>query len=204
MRPVILGALLAFWLPMAGASLYLEAGTGLGNMSSGDTFFGTPTANTSNFSASFAAYSPVTPPSSIGHIALGLHARATSGAAASGTALSFGSANLSLRAEFWRFFAGAGYSPISYISKKGSGFLGLKGQRESCSYFIETGAIWRVIPEFQIIGAVSLETGLTQSVKSPLITEYGLRFRFPLDPKERPSGGGQSFDGYRYPFGIMK
>jgi hypothetical protein len=192
------------WAIPGHAALYFEAGTGLGNMSSGDAFFGVPTSNTSNFSASFSAYTPITRQYPLGHVAMGLHTRATAGSAASGTSLAFGSANLALRAEFWRFFVGAGYSPISYVSKDGSGFLGWKGKRESSSYFVESGAIWRVIPEFQIIAAFSMETGLTDAAKSPVILEYGLRFRFPLDAKENPSGRGQSFDGYRYPFGIMK
>jgi hypothetical protein len=198
------GLLFLLGLQTAGAALYFEAGTGIGSLSSGDSYFGVPTAQTSNFSASFSAYTPVTRQYPLGHIAMGLHSRATAGSAVSGTSLAFGSFNLALRVEFWRFFVGAGYSPISYISKSGEGFLGLKGRRESCSYFIETGAIWRVIPEFQIIAAFSLETGLTQAVRSPIITEYGLRFRFPLSPKESTSGSGRSFDGYRYPFGIMK
>lgn len=208
MKSVLSGAVFVFLLwqgaPSARASLYFEAGTGFGTMSSGSTYFGLPTADTSNFSGSFSAYKPITRQHPFGHIALGLHARATAGAANSGTSLAFGSANLALRAELWRFFVGVGYSPISFISKEGAGLLGLKGRRESCSYFIETGAIWRVIPEFQIIAALSVETGLTQAAKSPVITEYGLRFRFPLDPKEHPSAKTQGFDGYRYPFGIMK
>jgi hypothetical protein len=191
-----------FFSGPASATLYFEAGTGIGRFSKADSFFGTSVSSKSGFSGSFSAYYPVTRQQNFAHIDLGIQTRFTSGESTSGNTLTMGSANLGARIEIWRFYAGAGYSPINFLSEKGDGLLGLHTYPSNSSYFFEGGAIWRVVPELQIVAAVSLEYGIRGS-PSPL-TEYGLRFRFPLSPKE--GGGTQSatFDGFRYPFGIMK
>lgn len=186
----------------ASASLYFEAGTGLGQFTKADAFFGTPVSSKSGFSGSFSAYYPVTRPQNFAHLDLGIQTRFTSTESTSGNTLTLGSANLGIRFEIWRFYFGGGYSPINFISEKGEGLLGLHTYPSNSSYFAEGGAIWKVIPEFQIVAAVSLEYG-TSGSPSPL-TEYGLRFRFPINPKEGRGQDSSSFDGFRYPFGIMK
>ena len=197
---ILLVSLLA--LHDASATLYFEAGTGLGRFSKADTFFGTSVSSKSGFSGSFSAYYPITREQNFAHIDLGLQTRFTSTDSTAGNTLTLGSANLAARVEIWRFYGGAGYSPISFISKKGEGILGLHPYPSNSSYFLEGGAIWRVVPELQIVAAVSLEYG-TKGSPSPM-TEYGLRFRFPLSPKEGGSSKAAEFDGFRYPFGIMK
>jgi hypothetical protein len=186
----------------AGATLYFEAGTGIGIFSKADSFFGTSVSSKSGFSGSFSAYFPVTRPQNFAHIDLGLQTRFTSTESTSGQTLTMGSANLGARIEIWRFYAGAGYSPINFLSEKGAGLLGLHTYPSNSSYFVEGGAIWRVVPELQIVAAVSLEYG-TKGSPSPL-TEYGLRFRFPFNPTEGGGTKSVDFDGFRYPFGIMK
>jgi len=186
----------------ARATLYFEVGTGIGKFTKADSFFRTAVSSKTGFSGSFSAYYPVTREQNFAHLDLGIQTRFSSTESTSGSTLSLGSANLGFRAEIWRFYAGAGYSPISFLSEKGAGLLGLHTYPSKSSYFVEGGAIWRVIPEFQIVAALSLEYG-AQGSPSPM-TEYGLRFRFPLSPKEGGSSSSGSFDGFRYPFGIMK
>jgi hypothetical protein len=186
----------------ARANLYFEFGTGIGSFRNANSFFGTSVSSKSGFSGNLSAYTPVLGARSFARIDLGIQTRFSSTESNSGSTLSFGSANIGLRAEIWRFYVGAGYSPINFVSEKGAGLLGLHTYPSNSSYFVEGGAIWRVIPEFQIVAALSLEYG-TQGSPSP-ITEYGLRFRFPLSPKEGGSSPDGSFDGFRYPFGIMK
>jgi hypothetical protein len=186
----------------ARATLYFEAGAGIGRFSKADSFFRTQVSSKSGFSGSFSAYYPVTRVQNFAHIDLGIQTRFTSTDSVSGNTLTLGSANLGMRVEVWRFYGGAGYSPINFISEKGAGMLGLHTYPSNSSYFVEGGAIWRVVPELQIVAAVSLEYGSSGS-PSPL-TEYGLRFRFPLNPAEGGSSRSGSFDGFRYPFGIMK
>ena len=74
------------------------------------------------------------------------------------------------------------------------------------SYYAEGGLIWRVVPEFQICLSATMEYGRPPSgnVSPNPAMEYGLRFRFPLDPKEFGAASGVEWDGFRYPFGIMR
>ncbi|NDG85112.1 MAG: hypothetical protein EBX52_08780, partial [Proteobacteria bacterium] len=135
----------------------------------------------------------------------GLQNRISCATGSAGQSLTFGSLNPSVRFEFWRFFAGAGYSPVAFLNTDKKGILGLHPYRGASSYFVEGGAIWRVVPEFQIIASGALEVGNGSFDASPSpIMEYSIRFRFPLDPRESSGSKGSRFDGYRYPFGIMK
>ena len=106
--------------------------------------------------------------------------------------------NIAARFEFWRFYVGGGYAPKVLID--------FKPYQGSTAYFMEGGLIWKVIPEFQIAATIALEYGIPASggVSPSPSTEYGLRFRFPLNPNDYSGGKGVNFDGFRYPFGIMK
>jgi hypothetical protein len=180
------------------ASPYIEAGTSLGTYTSGESLteqtIGTPGLG---FVGSLSLYFPVTSLKNAMHFELGLQNRLNfvNGSSASPMVVT---PNLSARFEFWRMFVGAGYAPIVLV--------GTRPMHGSTSYFFEGGLIWRVIPEFQICAAVGLEYGQpARGGTSPSPgTEYGLRFRFPLDPKEFGSSRGVDFDGHRYPFGIMR
>jgi len=201
-----LSILLALLMSQAAqAKVYFEVGTGLGSFKGADSFFQTSVSSKQGFSGSFSAYFPVTRTSRLAHLDLGFQSRLTSATSSTGSSLGMGSANLGLRVEFWRFYLGGGYSPISFSSTNGSGLLGLHPYPSKSSYFAEGGAIWKVIPEFQIVAALSLEYGLGSGASSPApLTEYGLRFRFPLNPTEGSTSSGVEFDGFRYPFGLMR
>jgi len=202
-----IGFLLSFSLafsPLAGASTYFEFGLGVGTFKKADSYFGTSVSNAGGFAGNFSAYWPLTYLGNLARIDFGLQNRISCGTDTSGGSLTFGSVNLATRIEFWRFFVGAGASPITFFNTNQKGILGLHPQAGTYSYFVEGGALWRVVPEFQIIASAALETASVSSALSPSpITEFSLRFRFPLNPKEF-TGRGSSFDGYRYPFGIMK
>jgi hypothetical protein len=131
------------------------------------------------------------------HLDLGLHNRLNFVSGSGASPMVF-TPNLAARIEFWRFFAGAGYAPKVLVD--------MKPKNGASSYFFEGGVIWRVVPEFQICASALLEYGTSVAgTASPVgATEFGLRFRFPLSPKEYASSGGVDFDGYRYPFGIMR
>ncbi len=186
---------------------YIEAGTSLGRMSGAGDFFKDPAANStgSGFVGSFSLYFPVTNERNFFHLDLGLQNRLNLNSTTAGSSLAMASVNLGLRIEFSRFFVGAGYSPIDFTSKAGQGATSLQIYPGSRSYFLEGGVIWRVVPELQICAAYAVEFGQVAGSRSPNpASEYGLRFRFPLNPHE---GGGKSavkFDGFRYPFGVMK
>ncbi len=199
-------SLLLLALPSgAKASLYFEGGTAIGSFKNASGFFGQSVASGTSFVGSFSAYVPVTREQNFMHFDLGLQTRMSTATSTSGTALAMGSAHLGARIEIWRFYAGAGYSPITFVSNKGSGLLGMHTNPGTSSYFMEGGAIWRVIPELQIVAAMALEYGSGSSGLSPSpLMEYGLRFRFPLNPKESGGVSESRFDGFRYPFGFMK
>jgi hypothetical protein len=193
----------------ANASTYIEAGTGLGSFSKADTFFQQAAASSTNsgFVGSLSIYTPITHERRLGHLDLGLQTRfSTSSISSTSDPLAMGSLHLGVRLEIWRFFVGAGYSPLTWVSKAQEGLTSLHLNSGTHAYMGEAGLIWRVIPEFQIAAAMSLEYGTGSNGLSPSpITEYGLRFRFPLNPKESgPGAGGVDFDGFRYPFGVMK
>jgi hypothetical protein len=193
--------------PNAHASAYIEAGTGLGSFVNGESFFGQSTASKGNgFLGSLSFYVPVTSEKRFAHLQLGLQNRVLQASDSAGNPLYFGSSEIGARLEISRLFVGAGYAPLTYVNKPGSGITSLYPNHGSTAYFFEVGAIWRVIPELQICAAYSLEKGLQSGGSSPSpISEYGLRFRFPLDPTDHKSGSkGVDFDGFRYPFGFMK
>jgi hypothetical protein len=149
----------------------------------------------------------VTRPSAFGHLQAGLQTRiSTTTIEGSTDPLAMGSVHLGVRLEIWRFYAGVGYSPFSWVSKPQQGVMSLHLNPEYATYFGEAGLIWRVIPELQISACFGLEYGLGRSgTQSPLpVTEYGLRFRFPFSPKEGSGAAGVDFDGFRYPFGVMR
>ena len=186
-------------------SPYLELGTSLGKLSNYDPWFGaSTTGSTSNlgFMGSFNFYMPMTSPKNIFHFEIGLQNRmhfvSTENPKSN---LVYISNNFALRFELDRFFVGAGYTPFHLTSN--SGLLSVKPSAVTNTYFIEGGVIWRVVPELQIVATMSMEYGLTEKTPSPA-SEYGLRFRFPLDPYSTVGDASSKFDGFRYPFGIMK
>ncbi len=178
-------------------------------MSNGGKYFGQNTAQTTGtgFLGSFSFYAPVTSIRHFFHFDLGIQNRfLTTSGSADGAPLAMGSTDVGLRLEISRFYVGGGYAPFTYVSRPGEGLTSLHGNGGTHSYFFEAGGIWRIIPEFQIVATVAREYGLPLSggtSPSP-ISEYGLRFRFPLNPTENAHGNGVDFDGFRYPFGIMK
>ena len=185
---------------------YIEAGTSIGTISSGDSYFKQTGASGSAFIGSLSLYAPITSEKRFFHFDLGLQNRLTTGSASSGSSLAMATTNLAFRLEIFRLFVGAGYSPLTFSSSASGGITSLHTYSGTSSHFLEGGAIWRVIPELQIVAAAGLEYGaLSGGVKSPNpITEYGLRFRFPLNPVESSRAAGVDFDGFRYPFGFMK
>jgi hypothetical protein len=202
-----IGYLLSFSLmltPVSRASNYLEFGLGVATFKKADSYFGTSVSNAGGFAGNFSAYWPILYLGDLARMDLGFQTRISCASDTSGGSLSFASTNLSTRIEFWRFFIGAGASPITFYNTQSKGILGLHPYPGTLSYFLEGGAFWRVAPEFQIIASAALESASASSGLSPSpITEFSLRFRFPLNPKESTSRGA-GFDGYRYPFGIMK
>jgi hypothetical protein len=191
----------------ANASPYFELGTSLSSFKNGDTFFGQPNATSSGFgfTGSFSFYIPVTSLREFAHLDLGLQNRLSTFSNQNGDPFAVASPNLAVRLEFWRFYAGAGYAPLTFASKSGSGIGSLHSNPDTKSYFLEGGMIWRVIPEFQITANYSLEFASSAAGQQMTGMEYGLRFRFPLFPKEfSQQGGGVDFDGFRYPFGFMQ
>jgi hypothetical protein len=201
-------ALFLFPTESVNASPYFELGTSLGKLSSYDQFFGqTTTGNSSNlgFCGSLSFYVPVTSPKNIIHLDLGLQNRMYFVSNSSPqTDLAMVSVNIAARLEFYRFFVGAGYSPLSLVST--SGPLSLHSNSGATGYFGEGGVIWRVVPELQIVATYAMEYGTTSAgTKSPSpASEYGLRFRFPISPYKSAGDASDKFDGFRYPFGIMR
>ena len=189
------------------ASAYFEMGGGWSSFKNADSFFGQALGSSNGYTVDLAALAPITREHRLIHAELGVHLRLSGATAASGDALSMGSLNPALRLEIYRFYAGVGYSPISFVSSSGKGLFGLHTSPGNASYYGEAGAIWKVIPEFQIALACTLEYGRGSAGSSPSpLREYSIRFRFPFNPKETggPGAGGVEFDGFRYPFGIMK
>jgi hypothetical protein len=189
----------------ARASPYFEVGTSLGSVSNGDAYFQQTAVSGSSFVSSFNFYVPLTPVNYLAHVDLGLQNRLTSFTPANSESLAMASTNLAMRVEFWRFYAGGGYSPLTFLSSPGGGITGLHSYKGSSAYFWELGVIWRIIPEFQIALCYGRESVRPKGGGTSLSSsEYGLRFRFPLSPKEGGSKGEVKFDGFRYPFGFMK
>jgi len=174
-------------------------------MKNGDSFFHQPNATSSGFGfvGSLSFYYPVLSAGDVLDFDLGIQNRLT---LTSNDSHSFAMDNphLSARIEFWRMYVGAGYAPYTFVSKPGEGITSLHTNPDQKSYFVEGGLIWRVIPEFQVAATYALEFGLPSGGGiSPTSAEYGLRFRFPLNPTELGRGGKVDYDG-RYPFGFMK
>ena len=190
----------------ARAVAYFEAGTSLGVVSNGLGYFGQSTAQSTSkgFLGSLSFYVPVTSERKFFHFELGVQNRfLTAGTAA--FPLAMATQELGLRLQLSRFYVGGGYAPLAYVSKAGSGISSLHLNPGASAYFAETGAIWRVIPEFQIVAIYAIERGLPKTGGlSPTLNEVGLRFRFPINPTENARGSGVDFDGFRYPFGFMK
>jgi hypothetical protein len=186
---------------------YIEAGTSLGRMSGAGKYFQDSNADStgSGFLGSFSLYFPVTSDRNFFHFDLGVQTRLATNSTTSGESLAMASINIAARLEISRFFVGGGYAPLDFVSKSGGGLTSLHSYASTHSYFLEGGVIWRVIPELQIAAAYGLEFGLPSGGRSPSpASEYGLRFRFPLSPKEGGGKRGVDFDGFRYPFGVMK
>jgi hypothetical protein len=191
------------------AGSYFEGGTSIGSFSSADSFFGqSAAASTSGgFVGSLGLYFPLTRENALGHLQAGLQTRiSTSTVSGTTDPLAMGSMHLGLRLEIWRLYLGVGYSPLTWVSQPQKGITSLHLNSGYSAYMGEAGVIWRVIPELQIAACVGLEYGIsTGGAQSPLpVTEYGLRFRFPFQPKEGSRAGGVEFDGFRYPFGVMR
>jgi hypothetical protein len=192
--PILLLILAA--IKVAHADPYIEAGTSIGNASNADAMAQRSLgAVGTSFIGSLSLYFPVG--RGPVHFDLGMQNRFTTLPGASGSAMMF-TPNVAARIEFWRVYIGGGYAPKVLVD--------FKPYQGSSAYFGEAGAIWRVVPELQICATIAMEYGMPASGgKSPSpSTEYGLRFRFPLNPKEAGSARGVDWDGYRYPFGIMR
>jgi hypothetical protein len=208
---VMAGWLLWCWTPHAAhaTGTYYEIGTSLGGFAAADPFFNQPSAaaTSGGFVGSLSVYAPVSKPNAIGRLQAGFQTRiSTSTIEGTPDSLAMGSLHLGARLEIWRFYVGAGYSPWTWVSKPQQGVTSLHLNPGFSSYLGEAGLIWRVIPEFQIAACFGVEYGLGQGgIQSPLpVTEYGLRFRFPFNPKEGNAASGVEFDGFRYPFGVMR
>ncbi len=192
------------------AGVYGELGSSVGKISSGNSYFGIPSgAESSNlgFIGSFNFFVPISPPQWIANLQFGLVNRLTLASITNPQKnLSMLTSNIAFRVElFKRFYVGAGYAPLNLRSTNGP--LKLMNNPGSTSYYYEGGLIWRVIPELQIAATYSLEYGIPASggPRSPSpVSEYGLRFRFPLDPYDSKNDASSSYDGFRYPFGFMK
>jgi hypothetical protein len=201
---------LASSISHASETPYIDAGTSAGSLKHGDAFFGQSGANSSGlgFVGSMSIYEPVTSTRNVTHLEIGLQNRLTlvsTANAAPNNSLAMFSPNLAARIEFWRFYAGAGYAPLSFISKPGGGASSLHTNPGASSYFFEGGAIWKIVPEFQVAATIALEEGLPSGGgTAATATEYGIRFRFPLSPHEGlRKGDSVDYDG-RYPFGFMR
>ena len=193
----------------AHAGFYIEAGTSMGTLSNGQSFFGQSDAAStkSGFLGSLSLYKPITSERNFFHFELGIQNRVlTTSGSTLGSPLAMGSSEFGTRLQISRFYVGGGYTPFTYVSKPGDGITSLHLNGGTSAYFFEAGLIWRVIPELQIVAAYSREYGLpSQGGVSPApVAEYGLRFRFPINPTESERGSGVQFDGFRYPFGFMK
>ena len=192
----------------AHAGMYTDAGFGLASMSGGAKYFQQPGADQASggFAASFGLYVPTFFRRSPIHVDLGIVDKLTTASISStGGSLAMNTVNFAVRVEVWRIYVGGGYGFYDMVSRPDSGITSLHGYAGTHSYFMEAGLIWRVIPEFQIAGGVSLEFGLPSGGTSPSpTTDYGLHFRFPLFPSEDAKSRGVDFDGFRYPFGFMK
>ena len=192
-------------LVSAEASTYFDAGTLIGSMSGSDHYFNSPGQSTSGtgFVGTFSAYTNLTSVKNFAHLEFGLQGRlhlltGTSPA----QSLTFASINPALRIEFWRLYFGGGYAPLNFAST--NGLTTLHAYPDHHSYFVETGLIWRVVPEFQITLNYSLECAFDKAGDRSTLPSYGLTFRFPLHPKEAGTRSASDFDGGRYPFGFMK
>ena len=177
----------------------------MGSVKNGDAFFQQTAVSGSSFVGSFNFYEPIPLFKHFMNLDLGLQNRLTTFTTNSSQALAMATTNVAMRLEFWRFYIGGGYAPLTFSNQPGSGLFGLRTNNGGTGYFYEGGVIWRIVPEFQIALTYAMEN-VSAKGSGNLMTsaEYGLRFRFPLSPKE---GGGASevkFDGFRYPFGFMK
>jgi hypothetical protein len=182
---------------LAQASPYFEVGTSVGTLKNGDAFFNKSGSSSSGlgFIGSFNFYVPITSLKRMIHLDLGIQNRFTIASNANGDSFQMVTPNLALRIEIWRLYVGGGYAPVA-----------IGGNPGASAYFGEGGLIWKVIPEFQIAATAALEFGTPKAggTSPNPIMEYGLRFRFPINPKEVAGGSGVDFDGFRYPFGFMK
>lgn len=206
MRTLFLLALLSLTPNAAHASpAYWEIGTSLGMVTSPTDYFklSSGAGVSQTFIGSLAFFFPITNWHDVAHFEIGLSNRLLIGSA-DGTSVTRGSINPAIRFEFFRFFAGAGYSPLNYLSPPGGGLTSLRIYPNATSYYFEGGAIWKVIPELQITATASLERAWPQGGGTTTIMEYGLHFRFPFAPRESGGAGSVDFDGFRYPFGFMK
>lgn len=196
-------------IPAQAFSPYLELGTSLGKLSSLDRFYNLGSSGTTSnlgFCGSFSFYIPVTPPKLLAHFDLGIQNRmyflSTNSPQKDFT---FASTNISFRFEFYRFYVGAGYSPFAFGSTDGA--LKTKLNPDFTSGFVEVGAIWRIVPELQIVATYAMEYGILHgggTLSPSPAYEYGLRFRFPLNTQSYKDDVSNQFDGFRYPFGFMK
>ncbi len=196
--------------PALAWNLYTEMGASAGKISGATDYFGLGASDDSSsnlgFMGSFSLYIQSSPNRFPVKLFLGLQNRIYFVSLDTpSTTLTMDTLNLAARVEFWnRFYAGAGYAPVTFKSTNGP--MGLRNGGTATAYFFEGGLIWRVIPELQIALTYSMEYGLlANGVHSPSpATEYGLRFRFPIFPYESKNGAAGDFDGFRYPFGFMK
>ena len=189
--------------PAQAISSYVELGTGIGIVAGGNSFFGVSNAASTNmgFAGSVSYYVPIQLIKGFSQIDIGIQNRMyfTSTSSAPDHSLAMLTPNIAGRFQISRFYGGAGFSPLALMSITGP--MALKPQSGKEGIFFEGGAIWRVVPELQIVGVFALEHELSNS---PTCTEFGIHFRFPLNPNSSVGDASSKFDGFRYPFGFMK
>ncbi len=188
----------------AAAVPYIEGGTSLGSILNGDHFFNESGASVSGkaFVGSLSVYFTTPELLDLCHFDIGLQNRLSLGSTAT-SQLTLATPNLAARFEFFRFYVGAGGSPFPLGGTTGLG--GLKHESGTYSFFFEGGLIWRVVPEFQIVPTFGIEEVKSASGLSPTTIEYGIRFRFPINPHDQSvSKKPVKWDGFRYPFGVMR
>ncbi len=194
--------------PAVTQAAYIDVGTSLGSISSPSGFFNSLGSSSSNtgFVGSLGGYFGLNSLSSVVRFQLGVQNKLSiASLEATSEQLASLTHHLALRIELARFYVGAGYAPIAWRSENGRGLASLTRAQGASAQFFEGGIIWNMVPEFQIcahFGAETLNPG--SGGTSATVTEYGLRFRFTLNPSEVTKSGSKSWDGFRYPFGIMR
>jgi hypothetical protein len=205
--PTLWACLILFFAPSYAYSAYVDLGTSLGSISSPAAFFGSTSDASSNtgFVGSLGAYFGLNSLSSFVRFQLGVQNKLSIASLENPSEqLASVTQHLGARIELGRFYAGAGYAPIVWKSENGQGFSSLTRAIGASAQLYEGGVIWNIVPEFQLCAHFGVETLSPPGAPSAIVTEYGLRLRFTINPKEVTKSRASSWDGFRYPFGIMR